>query len=181
MESDLEHLGAAIRARRTSLGMRLSDLGLAAELTRGYISQIENGTSIPSLYALAKIAAALEVELSALLDSNPPPSATVTRLGKEQVLRVLGDSTYRAHGLPERVWPFPVLTHDFRVDDEPRQCTGEQFIIVLSGSLKLTIGPDNYHLGTGSTAHFRVGQDNTLSSESDERTRALIVTVQDGR
>lgn len=59
------NLGAAIRARRLALGLTQTQLG--KPLTKGFISEVERGRSLPSLAALVLMADRLEVPVSYLL------------------------------------------------------------------------------------------------------------------
>ena len=57
-----------------SRGLTLAQVGEAAGLNIGYLSQIENDKAVPSLEALAAIAGALDVPPAwLLLDSTMPP------------------------------------------------------------------------------------------------------------
>ena len=63
-----ERLGAGIRALRSQLGWSQEKLAEASGLHRSYISQLERGRRNPTLDVLARLAAALDVKLSTLLD-----------------------------------------------------------------------------------------------------------------
>jgi transcriptional regulator with XRE-family HTH domain len=58
-------LGNAIRDRRRARGLTQSQLG--HPLTKGYVSEVERGHSLPSLRALAFIADRLDVPVGELL------------------------------------------------------------------------------------------------------------------
>jgi transcriptional regulator with XRE-family HTH domain len=59
-------LGQAIRNRRQARGMTQSQLG--RPFTKGFVSEVERGRSLPSLRALSFLADRLDVRLSELLD-----------------------------------------------------------------------------------------------------------------
>lgn len=59
-------LGSAIRARRRSLGLTQTQLGYP--LTKGFVSEVERGRSLPSLSALTYLADRLDVPVGALID-----------------------------------------------------------------------------------------------------------------
>ena len=52
-------LGERVKAARLWRGMTMAELATACGLTKGFISQVESGSSNPSLNTLRKIAAAL--------------------------------------------------------------------------------------------------------------------------
>jgi transcriptional regulator with XRE-family HTH domain len=59
-------LGAIIRARRRELGLTQTQLG--DPLTKGFVSEVERGRSLPSLAALVHLAERLAVPISYLFD-----------------------------------------------------------------------------------------------------------------
>jgi transcriptional regulator with XRE-family HTH domain len=60
-------LGSAIRERRRARGLTQSQLG--HPFTKGFVSEVERGRSLPSLRALAFLADRLGCPVSALLES----------------------------------------------------------------------------------------------------------------
>jgi transcriptional regulator with XRE-family HTH domain len=59
-------LGQAIRSRRQARGLTQTQLG--HPFTKGFISEVERGRSLPSLRALTFLAERLDVRVSELLD-----------------------------------------------------------------------------------------------------------------
>lgn len=60
-------IGSRIRSRRQSQQMSQEELAYRADLATTYVSQIEGGKRNPSLEALFRICAALDLELLDLL------------------------------------------------------------------------------------------------------------------
>lgn len=58
-------LGSRIRSRRRTLGLTQAQLG--APLTKGFVSAVESGRSLPSLAALCLFAARLETDVQSLV------------------------------------------------------------------------------------------------------------------
>jgi ActR/RegA family two-component response regulator/DNA-binding XRE family transcriptional regulator len=61
-------VGAAVRERRTALGLTLEKLGKRTGMSLGYLSQIELGRVSPSVETLYKISLTLGVSLSGLFE-----------------------------------------------------------------------------------------------------------------
>jgi transcriptional regulator with XRE-family HTH domain len=59
-------LGSIIKQKRNEAGMTQDQLSSATNLSRNYISDIENGRYMPSLNALSKIAICLDIDLNVL-------------------------------------------------------------------------------------------------------------------
>jgi transcriptional regulator with XRE-family HTH domain len=60
-------LGRAIRDRRRALGLTQTELG--SPFTKGFVSEVERGRSLPSLRALTFLADRLDIPVSELLES----------------------------------------------------------------------------------------------------------------
>lgn len=66
--SNLSHqFGGVLRRHREELGWSQERLAERADLNRSYLGEIERGAAVPSLVTLAKLAGALEVNLSSLI------------------------------------------------------------------------------------------------------------------
>ena len=65
-------VGKSLQAIRIDKGLSQGDIERRTGLLRSYLSRVENGHTVPSLDTLAKIAGALQVSLSELID--PPES-----------------------------------------------------------------------------------------------------------
>lgn len=63
-------LGENVRQLRTSKQLSQEELAFAADMKRSYLSDLERGTRNPSVRALERLAAALEVEPPELLRPN---------------------------------------------------------------------------------------------------------------
>lgn len=61
-------MGSRVRALREARGISQEDFARAAGIDRAYMGKIERGTQNISVTTAAKIAAALEISLSAMLE-----------------------------------------------------------------------------------------------------------------
>jgi transcriptional regulator with XRE-family HTH domain len=91
---ELESLGAqiaeVIRARRHASGLTLDEVASRSGLSKTILSRIENGRGNPSVETMFRIARALEVPLSALVEVATPPVAR--RIPARSGTALLGDS-----------------------------------------------------------------------------------------
>lgn len=60
-------LGRAIQVRRAELGLKRKDLARLASLSYPYLSELENGSKVPSAKALGQLAEALQLSPADLL------------------------------------------------------------------------------------------------------------------
>jgi transcriptional regulator with XRE-family HTH domain len=63
----VEQLGRNVRSQREARGLSQEQLAFEAGMKRSYLSELERGLRNPSVRALGRLAAALEVEPAALL------------------------------------------------------------------------------------------------------------------
>ena len=64
MESGRPEIGRKIRAMRLRLGLTQEELAARTELTKGFISQLENDVTSPSIATLMDILEALGTDIS---------------------------------------------------------------------------------------------------------------------
>lgn len=67
-------LGNAIKQQRSALGISQEELAARAGLHRTYVSEVERGERNPSITSVEKLAQALEVSLTSLIDPKRPDS-----------------------------------------------------------------------------------------------------------
>jgi len=67
MKSESEKLGQNLKRIRTSKGISQGDIARSLEVSRGFVSNIENGKTNPTLTTIAKLAKAVGVSVEKLL------------------------------------------------------------------------------------------------------------------
>jgi transcriptional regulator with XRE-family HTH domain len=77
-----KHIGAVIKARRRTLGLKQETLAGKLGISRGSLANIETGRQNVLVHQLFKIAAALELTPMDLL---PPPSTEHVRAGRTEL------------------------------------------------------------------------------------------------
>ncbi len=178
MQPDNYAMGQRIRKRRGDFSLSLRDLAKRTSLTASFLSQIERGVISPSLNSLRKISEALEVPLLYFL-SNTSDRPPVVR------------SNSRGHiDLEDSAVFYQLLTPDISHKMEAvlgslEFCSGnvvrslsvptEEFVMVLSGSLKVVLENEIYILEPGDTIYFEGEQLRDLSCASEEKVTWVSV------
>ncbi len=175
LEVELEVLGRRLRSLREDANLRLVDLARNSGYSAGFISQVETGSTLPSLTALATLASCLGVEMTALIEQERTPEVTVTRAGHEDELRLVGQVPFRIHGPTGLNRAFTVLRSEVRSEPDQSRHYGERFVLVLSGSVEFTFGDTSHRLNEGGTIHYAGHQDHTVVSVSDSPASVLVV------
>ncbi len=162
----LERLvGTQVRAMRTALGMKLSDLAAAAGLSQGMLSKVENGQSSPSLATLQALAQALNIPLSSFFTKFDQKSeATHVRAGHGLTIERRGSSKghrYQllGHGLRSELNVEPYLvTLDEGSDAYPIfQHEGVEFLYMIEGAVDYAHGDRTYEMRPGDSLFFDSG------------------------
>lgn len=153
----IEGLGPAIRRLRRERGMTLEELAGEIGTSGAHLSRLESGGRQPSLEGLLRVAAALGVELDDLLAAPEEPEP-----GK--VVRGASAPFYEGRGLrfqtlipeagPEGLAAVKIVFPADRVEPEYKEHEGEEWIYVLSGRLRLTLGGESTVLEPGDAAFF---------------------------
>src|SRR5436190_14713831 len=73
-EGGIMQLGPQLRSARRRRGMSLAGLAAASGLSKGFVSQVENDKTSPSLDTLVRLAAALDLTVVDLLRGAAAPA-----------------------------------------------------------------------------------------------------------
>lgn len=159
MDHSIANLGTAIRKYRLAAGMNVKQLGNETGYSGAYISQLESGATLPSLSALATIAAAVDVDISRFFPVAEGPKVRVARAGDLNRLR-LSPNTAEEYIILSSHGPgaaMSALIHRaFPSDDPPVKFrnVGERFALVLTGSVRFVFGKETQDLEPGDSVHF---------------------------
>src|SRR5262249_33916963 len=94
-------LGERIRSLRRRRGLTVQGLATACSLSKGFISQVENGRTSPSLSTLVDLARVLGVS-PAFLVANGSPGAHITRSNGHGSPSARGAQATLLSDLPQR-------------------------------------------------------------------------------
>jgi transcriptional regulator with XRE-family HTH domain len=174
-------VGREVRRWRGSRGLTLAQVGERSGLNVGYLSQIENEKAVPSLEALATIAAALDVPAAwLLLDSSLPPRVVhaADRPRTEgpggTVLTEVDAGTSRDVCILEALVPpgtgTGVHAHG-----------GDEHHVVLAGRWRMTQGEHTFELGPGDYLAWDPTVPHDVEAIGDEPGRILVIYPRHGR
>lgn len=174
---DQEVAGLAARLREHRLSSRLT-LEVAAGrvgLSPAYLSRLETGRRQPSLPVLLGLARAYGTSVSGLLGETLAEPDPIVRGGAIEPGRA-GGWGYRRAGAPGRAMQalrvhVPPGVQDAVVRVHP----GEEWLYVLKGALRVTLGDRVHHLGVGDSAHYDSLTPHCIAAESDSGVELLFV------
>ena len=175
--SNIEQLvRTRLRSLRTTLGLSLDDLAARANLSPSTISRIETGKRTISLDVLLPLAAALQVDLDALLDVRsdddvvirPTPSTS----GKRTTW-MLNRPTGTTIAVKMRLEPT-------RRAPEQRVHPGHDWFFVLEGRVRLSLGDREVTVETGEAAEFSTMTPHSFAAV-DGRAELIAIFDRDGQ
>lgn len=181
LETSLSHIGGRLQALRREKGLTLEQLAADSSLSAGYLSQIENGVAVPSLTALQVIAAELGIDVADFFPEERRHGTRLIRAGDRHEFQLEPESgevyavlAGQVHG---RAFSALYARH-LPVqggNDRPFRHLGEEFGLVLSGALQVTVDGDEYELGPGDWIHYSSHPTHSAHVISDEPVEALWV------
>jgi transcriptional regulator with XRE-family HTH domain len=179
MEASLSHIGQRLQALRREQGLTLEQLAADSGLSAGYLSQIETGAAVPSLTTLQLIAAELGVDIAVFFPEERRHGTRLIRAGDRHEFRIEPASgevyAVLAGQVNGRAFSALYARHlpGEGGNERPFRHLGEEFSLVLSGSLALTIDGDRYELGPGDWIQYSSHPTHSAHVTSDEPVEAL--------
>ena len=167
-------LGERIRQRRQELNLSLRDLGTQTGLSATYLSGLERGANNPTLATIRRIANALQIAIYRLLADSREQDLIVRRQRRSQV--TFSDSDVKYEMLTPQlnrkmlVYQLSISPSAGNVIQQPFGEPTEEFILVLSGRLEVSISGECYELETGDSIYF---ENRLLDSIRVSATRTL--------
>lgn len=171
-------IGLRIKELRLKNSLTQEELADRCELTKGYISQLENDLTSPSITTLKDILTALGVSLSEFFsgyDEEEPLS-----YGENDYFVKDIESTSMKWLVPtsQKNMLEPVIvtlsSGGATAKDLPHE--GEEFGYVLRGSIKLTVGSRTANLTEGMSFYFRSDRTHFIENRTNEEAKVLWIT-----
>ncbi len=153
-----DEIGAKLRRLREARRLTLRQLADQVGCTGAHLSQIENGHASPSIATLKRIAAALGVNIVDFFSNEESDEPVVTPVDKRREVS-LGNWNARIQQLVpssrgKMMQPFYTVVAPGGGSHEPYSHAGEEFGIVLKGTLTITVGDRTYRVGPGESFYY---------------------------
>jgi len=179
-------VGRRLKEVRREKSMTLKQVADSSGMSPTHISEIERGKTSPTVGALRKIARALGKDTAFFVEDRPLPKVSVVKKEDRQdlLLKGSGESFINAKGLTDGIPAGRVEA--VLVDDkqgasiEPDNREGEEAVIVLQGSVSITVGEETYELNQGDCLHYGAKAEHSMVLTGDGKNRALWVKVKPG-
>ncbi|NEW04987.1 helix-turn-helix domain-containing protein [Paenibacillus sp. SYP-B3998] len=162
-----------LNIRRTR-GLSLDQVAELTGVSKAMLGQIERGDSNPTISVLWKIVSGLQISFTSLIEDDEP-QVTVVR-GADLSPFEEEDGQYRAYPLfpfnPQK--GFEVYTVEMEPGcshaSEPHNEGVEEYILMVSGKLELTVFEESFTLDIGDAIHFTADRPHYYKNVADTKT-----------
>lgn len=146
---ELKQLGPRLRAARQDRGWTLDELATRAGMSVSTLSRLESGKRQASLELLLPLTRQLGIRVDDLL-ALPAEDPRVRRTAIQRDGITIAPLTREA----SEVRAFKITYHPDAPSREPQSHDGHEWLYVLSGKLRLTLGDQELTLERGEAAEF---------------------------
>lgn len=146
----VDGVGPRLKWLRGQRGMSLAAVAAATGISKSTLSRLETGQRRPTLELLLALADAYRVPLDDLVGAPEVGDPRVRLKPRKVHGRVVIPLTPH----PGSVQAWKILIPADQVRPEPRAHEGYEWLYVLSGVLRLILGPRDLTLGAGEVAEF---------------------------
>lgn len=171
-------LGEKIKQMRNQLGLTQAELADRCELTKGYISQLENNLNSPSIATLTDILSALGSNLAEFFKEETEEKVVFTR---EEFIEKDTDGVVWNWLIPnaQKNMMEPVLVELAEgvstSGDVPHD--GEEFGYVLEGKIAIVLGKKHYLCKKGEAFYYPASKPHCILNKSKGKAKFLWVTT----
>lgn len=172
---DLPDVAPRLRELRRRGRLTLEAAARRAGLSPAHLSRLETGARQPSLPMLLSLARIYGTSVSELLGEVPPERDPVIRGDRRDSVEADG-WTYHTAGSPGRAMQALRVQVPYGAQGElVRVHPGEEWLYVLSGKLRLTLGDAAHDLDPGDSAHFDSLTPHRIAAATRAGTELLFV------
>lgn len=170
----------ALRRFRRDRHLSLDDLSERSGVSRAALSQVEGGRTNPTLAVLWKIAVGLEIPVHDLLGMGSEQAVRVLRAGDAIPLRSTDGRTESRLLSPggsssdTEIYELRLVPKAVHRSDPHARGTRET-LVVLTGALRVGIGPETYDLAPGDSVYFNADVSHFYENRSTRETRCIDV------
>ena len=181
-------IGPRLRTLRGRLGLSLQQLAERSDVSPAAIHKVEQGTMVPTITTLLKLAAAFQVPVAHFIDETDAPATPVSFTPKNQRrVRTSPDGDVVVGSISAESGPFELTASITEIAagaqsaPDDRRPAGEALVHVQSGTLELSVGAQTYRLSAGDSLHFRSEESHSWRNPSARTTKVVWVSLPERR
>lgn len=177
----IRRLGEQIRHHRLEMAFSIEELSQRSGVSVGLISQLENGHGNPSFDTLSGIAAGLGIQVGSFFQGPAleTDTAVVVRKDERKTLSLPHDSPVYELLTPDLNRRVEVVWIEFApgvsTEQYPFRHEGEEYGLVLEGTLDVHVGDETYRLGPGDSVTYSPAVPHWHHNAGDQWVRGIWV------
>jgi transcriptional regulator with XRE-family HTH domain len=181
-----KRIGERIKFLRQRKQMGLVELGRHTGLSASFLSQLETGRVVPTLRNLARIAMVFSKDMSYFFEPERPELFRILKASERQRQPQTGTDEpgyyFESLGQVPAEQTITPYVAEFMESNERRapkshRHSGNEFLYILSGSLKLEHDTQVDTLGEGDAVFFNAEAVHSYERVGDDECSALILTM----
>ena len=164
-------VGEKLRNLRKKKGLTLKKLSEKAELSIGYLSNLERDACSPTLENIQKICGILDVSLSELLEENIESRTVIKKNERTVIFEKEGAVCYEyiVFGEDEMEGLCITLEPHTKYDASNWVHNYDEIGLIIEGSMEIRIEKDYHHLNKGDAFYIKAKTNHSLSNDTDAR------------
>lgn len=179
-------IGPRLREMRKRQSFTLEALAEKTDLTKGYLSKIENGKKVPPIATLSRISMAMNCDISFFFQGDGVSNGLDDRVSivrsdeRQQVIR--GGSSFGydyesvAHKKQHKAMEPFVFTFPADIKEGPFfEHDGEEFLFILSGTVEVEFADNTVILDPGDTVYFDSSVPHRGKSVNGKATALVVI------
>lgn len=174
-----------IREKRKERNITIQELADKAGVTKGFISQIENNRTVPSLAVLLSIIKSLHIDLNAFFDELQGENGETENVVVRKKDQYQDFQKENAKGfLYQRIFTTTIQDRHvdivlLRLQKNSRRAMVKtdafEYKYVISGQVEYTIGEAKHLLGAGDSIYFDAREPHNPKNIGDEDALMLVI------
>jgi transcriptional regulator with XRE-family HTH domain len=172
-------IGENLKRIRLERNLSLGQLSLMSGVSKVMLSQIEKGTSNPSVNTVWKIADSLQIPYTALLERDIDGGTVIS--SKDIPVQTLDDDSgylrcYYHHSKNRsfELFKMNILPGGVHVSQGHGERTDE-YTLVIEGTLTITLDDGNHILHTGDAVNFHSNKEHRYFNSGSDELKLMII------
>ena len=176
-------IGASIRRLRVEQDMTLREMAKDVGVSPSFLSQVEQGKASPSLATLKSIADELQTTVGRLIDDDGSQEDRLVTTEKQRKAFKQSGNGIQMYLLSEsspykQMQPLLFKLGQSAASGESTYAHyGQEFVLVLKGSLEIILGDKSYKIKKGESIYFNSSTPHSFKNLFKGETQALWVVT----
>lgn len=173
-------IGSKIRELRLENNLTQEELANRVELTKGYISQLENNLTSPSIVTLLDILEVLGTNISDFFDTKKEEKVTFSE--DEYFEKCDAELKHTINWIVPNALKYemePITIelepHGVSFTDDPH--AGEEFGYVLDGEINLVLGKKKHRVKKGETFYYIANIEHYIENVTNKKAKVLWIST----